>query len=76
MHNSTTPEHDHDSSGNTRLARVLVSLVALTVAGFIAAESHLLNAAPGLQLFQAIMILGLWALVMFGGTSDFLNGRR
>ena len=52
------------------LSRLVVCAVALCVAAFIVLEPFVMDTPPGLQIFQGVLIFLLWALLMFGGTSD------
>ena len=59
-----------------RPARRVICAVAVGVAAFIVLEPLVIDTKPGLQVFQAFLITGLWALLMFGGTSGPPAGRK
>ena len=58
------------------LPRWVVGAVAVCVAAFILLEPLMFDTPPGLQIFQALLVTGLCALLMFGGTSDPPAGRK
>ena len=58
------------------LPRWVVCAVAVCVAAFIFLEPLMFDTPPGLQIFQALLVTGLCALLMFGGTSDPPAGRK
>lgn len=57
------------SRSEAKLSRLIVSVIAAAGGVFVAAEPLMFQAPPGLQVFQGIMVLGIWAVVVFGGTS-------
>lgn len=59
-----------EEKSESQFSRAIVSLIAVAGGVFIAAEPLMFDAPAGLQLFQGLMALGLWTLVMFGGASD------
>jgi hypothetical protein len=55
-------------------SRIVVSAAAVVLCALIGLEPLVINAKPGLQLFQAVFVFWFWALFMFAGRS--IRGRR
>jgi hypothetical protein len=59
----TIPQSDHPSTSQ----RLVITIAFVGVALLIAAEPYLIPwATPGMQLFQGIIMVFLWLLLMFG----------
>jgi hypothetical protein len=53
-----------------RPSRAVTSAVAVGLGVLIVLEPFVIDTKPGLQILQAVIVIWLWVLFMFGGTPD------